>query len=252
MFSKSNSHLLREFTCQGKTFVIALRDPRLPIIVRLLMWCAVAYLICPLDFKPDFLPGGLSDDSLITPMLISLGLLTIPASIFKDARRIANGATCSLVCVALSGSIFSMPNESSSVVPEAASSVQELVQNFISNPVRVEPETDAVLYCNDSSEEPDDWVMESGGKHKQKPSLAIIEKTDFESLVIRDVLPSSTQVSAVPIDRWVCFHGHQLKLYCTGDDSDSSAIDNKFSQSFGPPSMQKGGLFSARIPGSTS
>jgi uncharacterized membrane protein YkvA (DUF1232 family) len=75
-------------------------DPRVPFMARVFFVLAPIYLLFPYDIHPDFLPGGLTDDLSIMPLLIGIAMLLIPAKVFKDARRTAaTQAVCGMLCL---------------------------------------------------------------------------------------------------------------------------------------------------------
>lgn len=82
--------------------VLVLKDPRLPVLVKRLFWLAFVYLICPFDLQSDFLPGGLTDDSLIVPILVITAVLFIPKTLFEDARLGATRIRLGLICISIS------------------------------------------------------------------------------------------------------------------------------------------------------
>lgn len=56
-----------------------LMDRRTPWVARIVLGCAVAYLVSPIDLIPDFLPViGQLDDLIIVPLLIALAVRAIP------------------------------------------------------------------------------------------------------------------------------------------------------------------------------
>lgn len=67
-----------------KLFKILYRDKQTPKISKILIWCAIAYLACPIDLIPDFIPViGQLDDVLIVPFLLYLAFKFIPSSLYK-------------------------------------------------------------------------------------------------------------------------------------------------------------------------
>ena len=47
------------------------RDPALPRSTRVSLWLLVAYLACPIDLVPDFIPIiGIADDVIITSLVL--------------------------------------------------------------------------------------------------------------------------------------------------------------------------------------
>lgn len=236
---------------QGKTLLIALRDPRLPLIVRLLLWFAIAYLACPLDIKPDFLPGGFSDDSIITPVLILFGFLSIPTGIWREARRIAKGATCSLVCVALSSTVLSVPSEAASFFPETRILAQKLVvaipkssdSALTQSKCVPAQECDPAFSCPDEFNEHEASLSEGEDKHKH---LSVPPKELASRSIFRPSTLAIMHSQSVPAAVWASSHGHQLQLYNSGDESDSSSSVSNYRQALvRPPCKKRGGLFYA-------
>ena len=67
---------------------LAYRDPRLPLLPRLIIIFTVAYALSPIDLIPDFIPVlGYLDDLIILPLLISLSIKLIPLDIIKESRE---------------------------------------------------------------------------------------------------------------------------------------------------------------------
>ncbi len=66
---------------------LAARDPRTPILAKLLAGVVAAYALSPIDLIPDFIPVlGLLDDLLIVPAGIWLVLKLVPADLIKEFR----------------------------------------------------------------------------------------------------------------------------------------------------------------------
>lgn len=65
----------------------ACKDPRLPLVPRLIIIFTVAYALSPIDLIPDFIPViGYLDDLIILPLLISLSIKLIPTEIIEESR----------------------------------------------------------------------------------------------------------------------------------------------------------------------
>jgi uncharacterized membrane protein YkvA (DUF1232 family) len=92
-----------------KLLAIMWFDVRVPRIARLLLVFAALYWICPFDLKPDFLPGGYTDDLWIVPIGIVLAAKLIPLAVFCDARKACAQAVCGIMCLSLT----IMPSEHS-------------------------------------------------------------------------------------------------------------------------------------------
>ncbi|HBC87377.1 MAG TPA: hypothetical protein DCZ94_10515 [Lentisphaeria bacterium] len=69
-----------------------LADRRCPLITRILLGSALAYLAMPFDIIPDFIPVlGQIDDIIIVPLLVFLALKTIPSELLMEHRSIVVG-----------------------------------------------------------------------------------------------------------------------------------------------------------------
>ena len=66
---------------------IALRDPRVPGIAKLLIALVAAYAFSPIDLIPDFIPlVGYLDDLILLPLAIALTIKMIPKEVWSDCR----------------------------------------------------------------------------------------------------------------------------------------------------------------------
>lgn len=71
----------------------AARDPRTPLVAKLLAAVVVAYALSPIDLIPDFIPViGLLDDLVLLPIGIAILLRLIPPEAMADARARAEAA----------------------------------------------------------------------------------------------------------------------------------------------------------------
>ncbi len=65
---------------------LALRDPRTPLLAKVLGGAVIAYAISPLDLIPDFIPViGYLDDIVLVPLGIMLVRRLIPPAVLEDA-----------------------------------------------------------------------------------------------------------------------------------------------------------------------
>ena len=83
---------LRDWAAALKRDVLALwlaaRDPRTPLVAKLLAAAVAAYALSPIDLIPDFIPVlGLLDDLLIVPAGIWLVLRLVPAELMAELRE---------------------------------------------------------------------------------------------------------------------------------------------------------------------
>lgn len=63
------------------------RDPRTPVIAKILAIVIVAYGLSPIDLIPDFIPVlGLLDEIILLPAAIWLVLKLVPDDAMADAR----------------------------------------------------------------------------------------------------------------------------------------------------------------------
>lgn len=76
------------------TVYFAARDPRTPLLVRLLALMVAAYALSPIDLIPDFIPViGYLDDLLLVPLGLWLVVRLTPAEVIDSAREKAAQAT---------------------------------------------------------------------------------------------------------------------------------------------------------------
>jgi uncharacterized membrane protein YkvA (DUF1232 family) len=66
----------------------AIRDPRTPLLVKIIAGIVVAYALSPIDLIPDFIPVlGYLDDIILIPLGIALCLRWLPDPVLAEARR---------------------------------------------------------------------------------------------------------------------------------------------------------------------
>ena len=67
---------------------LAGRDPRTPVLARLLAICVVAYALSPIDLIPDFIPViGLLDDLILVPLGLAIAVRLIPPPLMATFRQ---------------------------------------------------------------------------------------------------------------------------------------------------------------------
>lgn len=86
---------LREWARALKCDVLALwfacRDPRTPVLVKVLATLVVAYALSPIDLIPDFIPVlGYLDELILLPAAIWLLRRLLPPPVLEQARRQAS------------------------------------------------------------------------------------------------------------------------------------------------------------------
>lgn len=76
-----------------RTVSLAARDPRVPLLAKVVALAVAAYALSPIDLIPDFIPVlGLLDDLLIVPAGLWLALRLIPAPLVAELRAQAEVA----------------------------------------------------------------------------------------------------------------------------------------------------------------
>lgn len=69
---------------------IGARDPRTPILAKVVAGCVAAYALSPIDLIPDFIPVlGYLDDLVIVPAGIVLAVRLIPMTLMEEYRQSA-------------------------------------------------------------------------------------------------------------------------------------------------------------------
>ena len=72
---------------EALTLWIAERDPRTPLVAKLLAGAVAAYAFSPIDLIPDFIPVlGYLDDVILLPVLIWATVRMLPAEVLADSR----------------------------------------------------------------------------------------------------------------------------------------------------------------------
>ena len=73
---------------------IAARDPRTPLIAKLVAGAVATYALSPIDLIPDFIPVlGYLDDLILVPAGIWLALRLIPPGLIGEFRADADART---------------------------------------------------------------------------------------------------------------------------------------------------------------
>lgn len=77
--------------CEGIALWFAVRDPRTPMLPKVLCAIVVAYALSPIDLIPDFIPIlGFVDDALLLPGLMWLAIKAMPQNLLIEYRQKAN------------------------------------------------------------------------------------------------------------------------------------------------------------------
>ncbi len=78
----------RAFKQQTLVVYFVARDPRTPLVVRVLALVVAAYALSPIDLIPDFIPViGYLDDLLLLPLGIALIVKLTPPALIQAARE---------------------------------------------------------------------------------------------------------------------------------------------------------------------
>jgi uncharacterized membrane protein YkvA (DUF1232 family) len=82
---------LRRWAAALKRDVLALwfcyRDPRTPLVAKVLAMLIVAYALSPIDLIPDLIPVlGYLDDLILLPAAVYVALRLIPSAVLEDSR----------------------------------------------------------------------------------------------------------------------------------------------------------------------
>ena len=91
MESWMNKGSLRKWADSLKRDTYALylagRDPRVPLVAKVIIGLVVAYALSPIDLIPDFIPViGYLDDLLLVPLGIWLALRLVPQAVWRDCQ----------------------------------------------------------------------------------------------------------------------------------------------------------------------
>lgn len=87
MSRRTVAERLRALKRETMALYFAARDPRTPLVAKVLAAVVVAYALSPIDLIPDFIPViGLIDDLVLLPLGIALVLRLIPPEAMADGR----------------------------------------------------------------------------------------------------------------------------------------------------------------------
>ena len=83
----------RRLRRDGHAVWLAARDPRTPVLAKVVAVAVGAYALSPIDLIPDFIPVfGLLDDLILVPAGLWLALRLIPPDILAEHRAAAEVA----------------------------------------------------------------------------------------------------------------------------------------------------------------
>ncbi len=77
----------RSIKREGVALWFAARDPRTPLLPKLVCAIVVGYALSPIDLIPDFIPVlGYLDDVLLLPALMWLAIRLMPPALMQEMR----------------------------------------------------------------------------------------------------------------------------------------------------------------------
>lgn len=81
---------IKQLKSQIYILYLALRDPRTPLLAKIVITLVVGYILSPIDLIPDFIPViGYLDDFIVIPLGVYLALKLTPEPIITDCREYA-------------------------------------------------------------------------------------------------------------------------------------------------------------------
>jgi uncharacterized membrane protein YkvA (DUF1232 family) len=90
MMLKSWKQRARQLKRLLSALYVAYRDPRTPVVAKVVALCVVAYAVSPIDLIPDPIPVlGYLDDAILLPLGIALAIRLLPREVWDDARAAA-------------------------------------------------------------------------------------------------------------------------------------------------------------------
>jgi uncharacterized membrane protein YkvA (DUF1232 family) len=94
MLSKLNkvaAQLKQEF----QLYRLVLKHPKTPVLAKVFLGLAIAYVLMPFDLIPDFIPViGQLDDLVVVPLLVYVALKMIPDDVVNECRELIKGVGC--------------------------------------------------------------------------------------------------------------------------------------------------------------
>lgn len=86
-------NMSRQLRRDAHVLWIAARDPRTPLVAKLIGGLVAAYVLSPIDLIPDFVPViGLLDELVIVPIGLLLAMATVPQPLMDEFRDQADAA----------------------------------------------------------------------------------------------------------------------------------------------------------------
>ena len=71
-----------------EVYRLVLRHPKTPVLAKIFLGLAIAYVLMPFDLIPDFIPViGQLDDLVIVPLLVYVALKMRPNAVVNECRE---------------------------------------------------------------------------------------------------------------------------------------------------------------------
>ena len=71
-----------------EVYRLVLRHDKTPVLAKIFLGLAIAYVLMPFDLIPDFIPViGQLDDLVIVPVLVYVALKMIPDAVVNECRE---------------------------------------------------------------------------------------------------------------------------------------------------------------------
>jgi uncharacterized membrane protein YkvA (DUF1232 family) len=71
-----------------EVYRLVLRHHKTPVLAKIFLGLAIAYVLMPFDLIPDFIPViGQLDDLVIVPLLVYVALKMIPDAVVNECRE---------------------------------------------------------------------------------------------------------------------------------------------------------------------
>jgi len=78
----------RRLKADTYTLYLAARDPRTPLLAKVIAAGVVAYAFSPIDLIPDFIPiVGYLDDLVLVPLGIAVAIKLVPPAVLAESRE---------------------------------------------------------------------------------------------------------------------------------------------------------------------
>ena len=89
--NKVAAQLKKEF----QLYRLVLKHPKTPVLAKVFLGLAIAYVLMPFDLIPDFIPViGQFDDLVVVPLLVYVALKMIPDDLVNECRELIKGEGC--------------------------------------------------------------------------------------------------------------------------------------------------------------